>query len=135
MPPPSERGTLPGGTSSFAYAVNDAGQVIGSASDSSGYYSHAFIWTKSGGMVDLGTGPNGYSATAKAINSKGWVAGEFESYTAPSGRHAFFWSPSTGMRDLGSLGVGMFARPLGDLNGWMSASPDELRGKLTLAVE
>jgi hypothetical protein len=40
-----------------------------------------------------------------------------------------------GIGDLGSLGVGMFTRPLGDLNGWMSASPDELRGKLTLAVE
>jgi hypothetical protein len=40
-----------------------------------------------------------------------------------------------GLGDLGSLGVGMFTRPLGDLNGWMSASPDELRGKLTLSVE
>jgi Protein of unknown function (DUF3352) len=40
-----------------------------------------------------------------------------------------------GFGDLGSLGVGIFTRPLGDLNGWMSASPDELRGKLTLAVE
>ena len=40
-----------------------------------------------------------------------------------------------GLGDLGSLGVGMFARPLEDLNGWMSASPDELRGKLTLGVK
>ena len=40
-----------------------------------------------------------------------------------------------GIGDLGSLGIGMFARPLGDLNGWMSASPDELRGKLTLGVD
>ena len=45
------------------------------------------------------------------------------------------YGPALGLGDLGSLGVGMFARPLGDLNGWMSASPDELRGKLTLAVE
>jgi len=40
-----------------------------------------------------------------------------------------------GFTDFGSLGVGMFARPLSDLNGWMSASTDELRGKLTLGVE
>ena len=40
-----------------------------------------------------------------------------------------------GITDFGSLGVGLFTRPLGDLDGWMSASPDELRGKLTLAVE
>jgi hypothetical protein len=45
------------------------------------------------------------------------------------------FGPALGLGDLGSLGVGMFTRPLGDLNGWMSASPDELRGKLTLAVE
>jgi hypothetical protein len=40
-----------------------------------------------------------------------------------------------GLGDVGSLGVGLFTRPLGDLNGWMSASGDELRGKLTLGVE
>jgi hypothetical protein len=44
------------------------------------------------------------------------------------------FGPQLGIGDLGSLGVGMFARPLGDLNGWMSASPDELRGKVTLGV-
>jgi hypothetical protein len=42
---------------------------------------------------------------------------------------------SLGITDLGSAGFGMFARPLGDLNGWMSASTDELRGKLTLNVD
>jgi Protein of unknown function (DUF3352) len=45
------------------------------------------------------------------------------------------FGPALGLGDLGSLGVGMFTRPLGDLNGYMSASPDELRGKFTLAVE
>jgi uncharacterized protein DUF3352 len=40
-----------------------------------------------------------------------------------------------GLGDLGALGTGLFTRPLGDLNGHMSASPDELRGKLTLGVE
>ncbi len=39
-----------------------------------------------------------------------------------------------GLNDLGALGTGLFTRPLGDLNGHMSASPDELRGKLTLAI-
>jgi Protein of unknown function (DUF3352) len=37
--------------------------------------------------------------------------------------------------DLGELGTGLLTRPLGELNGSVSASPDELRGKLTLAVE
>jgi Protein of unknown function (DUF3352) len=45
------------------------------------------------------------------------------------------FGPSLGITDLGSAGFGMFARPLGDLDGWMSASTDELRGKLTLNVD
>jgi hypothetical protein len=40
-----------------------------------------------------------------------------------------------GIPDLGGLGTGLLTRPLGDLNGYVSASPDGLRGKLTLAIE
>jgi len=40
-----------------------------------------------------------------------------------------------GLNDLGALGTGLFTRPLGDLNGYMSADPDELRGRLTLAID
>jgi hypothetical protein len=40
-----------------------------------------------------------------------------------------------GLPDLGALGTGLVTRPLGDLNGYVSASADELRGKLTLAIE
>jgi hypothetical protein len=40
-----------------------------------------------------------------------------------------------GIPDLGALGTGLITGPLGDLNGSLSASPDELRGKLTLAVD
>jgi hypothetical protein len=37
--------------------------------------------------------------------------------------------------DFGSLGAAFVTGPLGDLNGHISASPDELRGKFTLAIE
>jgi hypothetical protein len=43
--------------------------------------------------------------------------------------------PALGMGDFGGLGAALLTRPLGDLNGWMSASTDELRGKLTLEIE
>ena len=43
--------------------------------------------------------------------------------------------PALGLGDLGGLGAALFTRPLGDLNGYMSASTDELRGKLTLAID
>ena len=45
------------------------------------------------------------------------------------------FGPALGLGDLGGLGAALFTRPLGDLNGFMSASTDELRGKLTLAID
>jgi Protein of unknown function (DUF3352) len=45
------------------------------------------------------------------------------------------FGPALGIPDLGGLGAGLFTRPLGDLNGSVSASTDELRGKFTLNVE
>jgi hypothetical protein len=45
------------------------------------------------------------------------------------------FGPALGLGDLGGLGGALFTRPLGDLNGFISASGDELRGKLTLAIE
>ena len=40
-----------------------------------------------------------------------------------------------GIPDVGGLGTALITGPLGDLNGHVSASPDELRGKFTLAIE
>ena len=45
------------------------------------------------------------------------------------------FGPLLGLGDLGGLGGALFTRPLGDLDGFMSASGDELRGKLTLAID
>ena len=40
-----------------------------------------------------------------------------------------------GVPELGGFGTALVTGPLGDLNGHVSASPDELRGKFTLTVE
>ena len=45
------------------------------------------------------------------------------------------FGPALGLGDLGGLGSALFTRPLEDLNGFMTASTDELRGKLTLAID
>jgi len=50
-------GTLPGGSTSSATAVNNAGQVAGSADTASGE-THAFLWSR-GTITDLGTLPGG----------------------------------------------------------------------------
>ena len=46
-------GNAQGGTA-YPYAISDAGQVVGAASLSSGT-GYAFLWTKAGGMVNLGS--------------------------------------------------------------------------------
>jgi hypothetical protein len=40
-----------------------------------------------------------------------------------------------GIPDVGALGTGLLTRPLGDLTGSVSASTDELRGRLTLGFD
>ena len=45
------------------------------------------------------------------------------------------FGPALGLGDLGGLGGALFTRPLGDLDGSVTASSDELRGKLTLAID
>ncbi|MBU0617593.1 MAG: hypothetical protein KKI02_07740, partial [Planctomycetes bacterium] len=107
-------GTL-GGNSSVARDVNDSGQVVGGAQNSSSNM-RPFLWLPTpayglpAGMNDLGT-LGGDSPRiihrAQAINSSGEVIGL--SYTAAGDARAFIWLPSAayglsaGMSDLGTL--------------------------------
>jgi probable HAF family extracellular repeat protein len=66
--------------------------------------SHAFLYTKTGGIQDLGTfGGSGDDSAAFGINTAGQVVGQANS--SPGGSdQAFLWSDATGMIDLGNLG-------------------------------
>jgi probable HAF family extracellular repeat protein len=48
----ADLGTL-GGTLSDASAINELGQVVGTSTTAAGE-RRAFLWTASGGMIDLG---------------------------------------------------------------------------------
>lgn len=66
-------GTL-GSTGARATGINNSGHVVGSTGDAAGV-GRAFLWTKTGGMQDLGLAPDWAGAGAMDINESGQVAG------------------------------------------------------------
>jgi len=70
---------LPGGTNSVASGINARGWVTGIADTADGA-THAFLWTASGGMQDLGALPGGTGSSASGMNERGQVTGS--SFTA-----------------------------------------------------
>src|SRR5438105_3663682 len=80
-------GTL--GGRSVAFDVNSHGQATGESLAQNGEV-HAFLWTKSGGMQDLGT-LGGNSSSGQGINAAGQVVG----ISRPAGSniaHPFSWT-------------------------------------------
>ena len=67
----TDLGTL-GGGSTQAYALNDAGQVVGYSTGSVG--TRAFLW-QAGTMTNLGTLPDGWASYAVSVNALGDVVG------------------------------------------------------------
>ena len=84
-----------GGKLTRAFAINESGQVTGVSDTST--FPHAFVWSRTGGIQDLGT-LGGADSTGFAINASGLVAGY--SYLCACQPIAFLWSPASGMRDL-----------------------------------
>jgi probable HAF family extracellular repeat protein len=89
-----------GSAQAGAIALNNAGQVAGSALFDGDPRGHAYVWSKSGGAIDLGT-LAGIGSGATDINNRGEVTGN--SVSANSFPHAFRWSAATGIEDLGLL--------------------------------
>jgi len=73
----TDLGTLDAPSSSarsYGHAINDSGQVIGQSEASGGNY-HAFLYTESAGMSDLGTILGWTNTYGRGINSDGDVVG------------------------------------------------------------
>ena len=106
-------GTL-GGTNSYGYGINAAGQVTGASDRTGDTRTHAFLWKPStpngtsGTMHNLGS-LGGTESNGSAINASGQVSGSSLT-TADAAYHAFLWKPSTPngtsgtMHDLLTLG-------------------------------
>jgi probable HAF family extracellular repeat protein len=106
----TELGTL-GGLYSNTKAINDNGQIVGSAQTEAGRW-RAFVYTLADGMRDLGTlgGPSSYGL---AINAKGEVAGFAD--TSDGYFRAFRYRDGQ-MTDIGTLGGNIsYAAGLNDM--------------------
>lgn len=102
----TDRGTL-GGTSAVVgslqspgagASINSRGQVIGTSNLAGDQIHHPFLWTRAGGMVDLGT-LGGNNGEAWWINDAGEIVGRADP-PGPQLHHAFLWKNGV-MTDLG----------------------------------
>jgi probable HAF family extracellular repeat protein len=90
-------GALPGDSSSFGFAINASGQVVGLSVPPSGDFdsAHAFLWENGGPMVALESLVVGGSSLRltepETINDRGEIAGE--GFDADGNQHAFLLVP------------------------------------------
>jgi probable HAF family extracellular repeat protein len=94
---------------SFAFGINDSGQVVGRSHQASQYGCsvndtfHAVLW-QNGSVTDLGTLPEDNFSEAYNINNTGQIFGwsGWSSGLLPQDPHIFMWQDGT-MTDLGNL--------------------------------
>src|SRR5262249_25549285 len=116
-----------------AYAMSPSGQVVGESWIAGNAGSHAFSWTRRGGMIDIGTLGGTYSV-AYAVSSSGQVVGI--SYLAGDACCGVLsWTPTGGMIDVGGLGgsgsnvdIVDFVNPRGQVVGGSETAGGQFHG-------
>ena len=106
----TDLGVLPGHTGSAGFGINSSGQVTGCSDGSTSQGnlcafiapSHAFLWSSSGGMKDLGALPGDDLSVGFNLNDAGDVVG-FSENTQTGVGHGFVRNKSGAMTDLRTL--------------------------------
>jgi hypothetical protein len=113
-----------GGTNSFAWAANTAGDIVGWSEVSPGSsVRHAALWPASGGVVDLNSwaGGCGSASEARAISATGIIAGRCNGlpvvWTAREGQRSLPVPPGTTGAEPTAISAGHI---VGILNGFGS---------------
>jgi probable HAF family extracellular repeat protein len=123
-------GTLPGGSYSEAFGINDLGQVVGWSTIDDATCTlfdgcwHAFLW-ENGTMTDLGGLDSRFQSYAYSINNRGQIVGISATGDYPTGTwRAVMWDHGT-VTDLGEVSgaTNMYAHGIND-RGMVSGSFD-----------
>jgi probable HAF family extracellular repeat protein len=103
-------GALPKSIFTAALGINDSSEIVGESVFGYGppFTSHAFKWTSTGGMKDLGTLSGGDTSMANGINSSGIVVGQSNSGSVVTW-HAVKWDAGDEIEDLGTLPGGTYS--------------------------
>jgi probable HAF family extracellular repeat protein len=114
----TDLGTLPGGTFSQGYGLNQGGLVAGIGDIPNPNVDRAFLYSPKLGPLDLGS-LNDHASEGFALNDWAQVTGFSD---VPSAFHAFLADPRHGIQDLGTLGgdfsVGYGINDQGQVTGW-----------------
>jgi probable HAF family extracellular repeat protein len=94
-------GTLSGGNTSIANAINSTDIVAGQSNSGSSLYWHAVKWDASNKIEDLGTLPGGTYSIAFGINDSSEIVGYGN--ISNNAAHALLWTSTGGMQDLNNL--------------------------------
>ncbi len=112
----TDLGVLKGDNESSGFWIYNSGQVVGCSDTqtSQGYPctgsvagQHAFLWSKSSGLKDLGTVQGGTVSGALGISDAGTVVGYSNIQGKPATNFVGFqWTSTGGMVNLGTLSGG-----------------------------